>query len=358
MMDNAIYVAFFLRAVGQDLDSVLSYEKRVLVLRRGLPVLGGDRPAVVLVDAALPGSGVDHGLDGEGHAGLEGEVVAVPEMQHLGLLVELAADAVTAVVADNGEVVLLGDGLDDVADNGQINARPYGLYRLVEALLGDLAEPFVPGARLAANYIHAGGVAVEVVLYDSDVNVDDVARLELLRTGNAVADYVVHGDAGRGGIGRHAFGLIAEAGGDALLNVNGVVVGEFVELGRRHARLHKGREVVEELGGEKIDIIEYSDEPEKYISAALSPATVCKVEIVDEEKKSCKATVPDGQLSLAIGNKGQNARLAARLTGWRIDIRPESGFFGEDEDEDEKQDEVPENTEAENTEEAVESSEE
>ena len=126
-------------------------------------------------------------------------------------------------------------------------------------------------------------------------------------------------------------------------------------IGPKGARVNK---IVEELGGEKIDIIEYSDEPEKYISAALSPATVCKVEIVDEEKKSCKATVPDGQLSLAIGNKGQNARLAARLTGWRIDIRPESGFFGEDEDEDEKQDEVPENTEAENTEEAVESSEE
>ena len=57
--------------------------------------------------------------------------------------------------------------------------------------------------------------------------------------------------------------------------------------------------------------------------------------IVDADKKSCKATVPDGQLSLAIGNKGQNARLAARLTGWKIDIRPESGFFGE-EDEEEK----------------------
>lgn len=126
-------------------------------------------------------------------------------------------------------------------------------------------------------------------------------------------------------------------------------------IGPKGARVNK---IVEELGGEKIDIIEYSDEPEKYISAALSPATVCKVEIVDEEKKSCKATVPDGQLSLAIGNKGQNARLAARLTGWRIDIRPESGFFGEDEDEDEKQNEVLENTEAENTEEAVESSEE
>ena len=100
-------------------------------------------------------------------------------------------------------------------------------------------------------------------------------------------------------------------------------------IGQKGARVNR---IVDELGGEKIDIIEYSDEPEKYISAALSPATVTKVEIVDEEKKSCKATVPDGQLSLAIGNKGQNARLAAKLTGWKIDIRPQSGFYGEDED--------------------------
>ena len=110
-------------------------------------------------------------------------------------------------------------------------------------------------------------------------------------------------------------------------------------IGAKGARVNS---IVEELGGEKIDIIEYSDEPEKYISAALSPASVCKVEIVDEETKSCKATVPDGQLSLAIGNKGQNARLAARLTGWRIDIRPESGFYGEDEEEETVTDETEE----------------
>ena len=103
-------------------------------------------------------------------------------------------------------------------------------------------------------------------------------------------------------------------------------------IGQKGARVNR---IVAELGGEKIDIIEYSDEPEKYISAALSPATVPKVEIVDEEKKSCKATVPGGQLSLAIGNKGQNARLAAKLTGWKIDIRPQSGFYGEDEDDEE-----------------------
>ena len=101
-------------------------------------------------------------------------------------------------------------------------------------------------------------------------------------------------------------------------------------IGTRGDRVN---EIVAELGGEKIDIIEFSDDPEKYIAAALSPATVLKVDIIDESAKSCKVTVPDGQLSLAIGNKGQNARLAARLTGWKIDIRPESGFYGEDEDE-------------------------
>lgn len=117
----------------------------------------------------------------------------------------------------------------------------------------------------------------------------------------------------------------------AVLSTNPDVDAIGACIGPKGTRVNN---IVEELGGEKIDIIEYSEEPEKYISAALSPASVCKVEIIDAETKSCKATVPDGQLSLAIGNKGQNARLAARLTGWRIDIRPESGFYGEDEEED------------------------
>lgn len=91
--------------------------------------------------------------------------------------------------------------------------------------------------------------------------------------------------------------------------------------------------IVDELGGEKIDIVEYKQQPEKFIAAALSPANVVKVEILDEEAHSCRVTVPDSQLSLAIGNRGQNARLAAKLTGWKVDIRPESGFYGEDEEE-------------------------
>ena len=90
--------------------------------------------------------------------------------------------------------------------------------------------------------------------------------------------------------------------------------------------------VVEKLGGEKIDSRErgartYSE----FISAALSPAKVVKVELLPGETRSCRVTVPDQQLSLAIGNKGQNARLCARLTGYNIDIRPESGYYGEEE---------------------------
>lgn len=85
--------------------------------------------------------------------------------------------------------------------------------------------------------------------------------------------------------------------------------------------------IVDALGGEKVDIVKYSDDPAEFVSAALAPSDVCEVEILDEQARSCRATVPDDQLSLAIGNKGQNVRLAAKLTGWKIDIKPESGFY-------------------------------
>lgn len=81
--------------------------------------------------------------------------------------------------------------------------------------------------------------------------------------------------------------------------------------------------IVDELGGEKIDIVKYSETPEEYVAAALSPADVVSV-TMDEDGKSCRVIVPDNQLSLAIGKEGQNARLAAKLTGIKIDIKPES----------------------------------
>mgnify|MGYP004661617065 FL=1 len=98
-------------------------------------------------------------------------------------------------------------------------------------------------------------------------------------------------------------------------------------IGPKGARVNT---IVDELGGEKIDVIKYSEDPAEFVAAALAPATVLGVELDPEGARACRATVPDHQLSLAIGNKGHNARLAARLTGWKIDIRPESGFYGED----------------------------
>ncbi|WP_424185535.1 transcription termination factor NusA [Actinokineospora sp. G85] len=84
------------------------------------------------------------------------------------------------------------------------------------------------------------------------------------------------------------------------------------------------RNVMSELAGEKIDIIDWSDDPATFVGNALSPAKVVSVTVVDERTKTARVVVPDFQLSLAIGKEGQNARLAARLTGWRIDIRSDA----------------------------------
>jgi N utilization substance protein A len=88
------------------------------------------------------------------------------------------------------------------------------------------------------------------------------------------------------------------------------------------------RNVMNELHGEKIDIVDWSDDPAELVANALSPARVSAVTIVDPVAKSARVVVPDFQLSLAIGKEGQNARLAARLTGWRIDIRSDEETAG------------------------------
>lgn len=95
-------------------------------------------------------------------------------------------------------------------------------------------------------------------------------------------------------------------------------------IGPQRSRITR---VCDELCGEKIDVVKYSDDPKEFIKQSLKPANVISVDIPDEEIKACSVVVPDNQLSLAIGNKGQNAKLAARLTGYKIDIKPESGFF-------------------------------
>ncbi len=97
-------------------------------------------------------------------------------------------------------------------------------------------------------------------------------------------------------------------------------------VGPRGSRV---RMVVSELRGEKIDIIPFNDEPARFVAKALSPARVREV-LVDDDAKQATVIVPDDQLSLAIGREGQNARLAARLTGWRVDIRSETEFAAEE----------------------------
>ena len=98
-------------------------------------------------------------------------------------------------------------------------------------------------------------------------------------------------------------------------------------VGPRGSRV---RMVVSELRGEKIDIIPYNEEPARFVAKALSPARVREV-LVDDEERQATVIVPDDQLSLAIGRDGQNARLAARLTGWRVDIVSETDFSRDDE---------------------------
>jgi N utilization substance protein A len=84
------------------------------------------------------------------------------------------------------------------------------------------------------------------------------------------------------------------------------------------------RNVMTELHGEKIDIVDYTDDPAGFVASALSPARVSRVIVMDAAAREARVIVPDYQLSLAIGKEGQNARLAARLTGWRIDIRSDA----------------------------------
>lgn len=108
---------------------------------------------------------------------------------------------------------------------------------------------------------------------------------------------------------------IAVRAQDPSLNAKGACIGPM------GARV---RAVMSELGGEKIDIVDYDDDPAVFVGNALSPARTVSVTVVDAATKAARVVVPDFQLSLAIGKEGQNARLAARLTGWRIDIRSDA----------------------------------
>ncbi|OIS19264.1 transcription termination/antitermination protein NusA [Corynebacterium diphtheriae] len=119
-------------------------------------------------------------------------------------------------------------------------------------------------------------------------------------------------------------GIAREAGHRSKVAVKATVKGLNAKgacIGPRGQRVNN---IMNELGGEKIDIIDFDDDPAKFVGNALAPSKVVHVEITDAEAQTAQVTVPDYQLSLAIGKEGQNARLAARLTGWKIDIRSDA----------------------------------
>src|SRR5690606_34135990 len=181
-----------------------------------------------------------------GHAFLQHH--ALPRLavvQHLRVVVVDLADAVAAVLADHAEALALGVLLDGVADVAQGRAR---LHR------ADAAEHGFPGGldqapghhRGLAHVVHTAGVAVPAVLDHGDIDVDDVAILEdLARTGDAVADDIVHRGADRG---REA--AVAHVGRDRVLDLDDVVVADPVQLGRGHAGLHVRGHDLEHFGGQ------------------------------------------------------------------------------------------------------------
>ncbi|MDR1928092.1 MAG: transcription termination factor NusA [Oscillospiraceae bacterium] len=101
-------------------------------------------------------------------------------------------------------------------------------------------------------------------------------------------------------------------------------------IGSRGSRVER---IVDMLGGEKIDVIKYSEDPAEFVAAALAPAEVLSVDVAENDEHTCHVVVPEAKLSLAIGNKGQNARLAARLTTWKIDIKSDTAVTAPDAEE-------------------------
>lgn len=119
-------------------------------------------------------------------------------------------------------------------------------------------------------------------------------------------------------------GIAREAGHRSKVAVRSTVNGLNAKGACIGPRGQRVTSIMDALGGEKIDIVDYSEDPAVYVGNALAPAKVVRVDVTDHDMRVARAVVPDHQLSLAIGREGQNARLAARLTGWKIDIRPES----------------------------------
>ena len=197
---------------------------------------------------------------------------------------------------------------DMIVTVGQGNERHNAVLRTTEQIPG---ESYQPGDIIRVYVLEARQGARSTNVYVSRTHPNVVRRLFELETPE-IADGQVE-----------ARNIAREAGSRSKMAVRATLEGVDPVgacVGPRGGRVGA---VVEELHGEKIDIVVWSEDPCEYVKAALSPADVVSVELVPGQK-ACRVLVPDDQLSLAIGKEGQNARLAARLTGYKIDIKPVS----------------------------------
>ena len=191
---------------------------------------------------------------------------------------------------------------------GQGNEQNDAVLRTSEQIPG---ETYEPGDRIRVYVLEVRRAARGPLVHVSRTHPNVVRRLFELETPE-IADGQVE-----------IHNIAREAGSRSKIAVRAALEGidpVGACVGPRGGRVGA---VVEELHGEKIDIVVFSDDPCEYVKAALSPADVISVRLIPGQK-ACRVIVPDDQLSLAIGKEGQNARLAARLTGYKIDIKPES----------------------------------
>ena len=220
---------------------------------------------------------------------------------------EILTGTVTRIDPRNGNVILkIGTGSESteavLSQNEQVEGETLTEGQMVKVYLVEVRRT-TRGPQVLISRTHPGLVKrlfeLEVPeIYDGSVEIRSIAREAGNRTKMAVWSE------------------------DENIDPIGACVGP---------RGQRVNAIVEELRGEKIDIIKYSEDPAQFIAAALAPADVLEVRL-SAEGKACRVVVPDDQLSLAIGKEGQNARLAARLTGYKIDIKPES-YQGEDDEE-------------------------
>ena len=261
--------------------------------------------------------------------------------------IELETKEVSRIAADRGKHVLR-QGIRE-AEHGQLKEEFQSkLHEIITAKVQKI-EPDTGDAVLEIGRIETvlskseqmpeetfkEGDIIKVYVVDVKEGSDKVPRVVLSRTHSGLVKRLFETEVPEIFDGIVEIKSIAREAGSrskvAVISSNEEIDPIGACIGPRGVRVGK---IVDLLGGEKIDIVSYSDDPVEFITTALAPAEVLDVFILDGEEQSCRVIVPESQLSLAIGNKGQNARLAAKLTGWKIDIKSDVQEAEEDAAED------------------------